>query len=72
MWNDVQNNIGKFQDLFGSNFIIIDNSKENEGIGIKAATTKAFVSLRKWLNKPIQNKTAKTWIAAMGGRIGAK
>ena len=26
-WKDVQNNLGKFQGLFGSNFAVVDNSK---------------------------------------------
>ena len=26
-WKDVQNNLGKFQGLFGRNFAVVDNSK---------------------------------------------
>ena len=56
-WQAVQNNMGKFQGLFGaSNMLIVDNSefKEFPTIVKKAAN--------KFISKKIQNPIAKAWI----------
>jgi thymidylate kinase len=58
IWQAVQNNIGHFQTLFGSeNIIIIDNSlsgtahiKQMEG------------AIAKLLRKPLQNRIGKQWV----------
>lgn len=57
-WNRVQNNIGKFQNYFGSkNILIVDNNKANED-----AMTKAYKQITKFTKRPIQNNIAKHWI----------
>ena len=56
-WQAVQNNMGKFQGLFGaSNMLIVDNSeyKEFPAIVKKGAN--------KFMNRKIQNPIAKAWI----------
>lgn len=56
-WQAVQNNMGKFQGLFGaSNMLIVDNSeyKEFSNIVKKGAN--------KFINKKIQNPIARAWI----------
>ena len=58
-WQDVQNNLGKFQNLFcRSNLLIVDNSeyKDFEKEVKKAA--------RRFIKKPIKNHIAKSWIKA--------
>ena len=62
-WEDVQSNLGKFQNLFKQNFLIVDNSKF---LKPKDAERK-FASLvrkgiTKFVSKPIKNKLAKRWI----------
>ena len=62
-WNDVQNNLGKFQSLFRSNFKIIDNSKF---LSAKAAQSK-FKKIMgdgvdSFVSKPVKNPIGKTWI----------
>ena len=61
MWNGVQTNLGKFQSLFGSNFIIVDNS---EGSNIEKATMSAYKKMSKFANAAPQNNIAKKWIAS--------
>lgn len=59
MWLDVQANLGKFQNLFGSNYmIIIDNSNH----GSKNILSKVEREIRKKLNKPVENPIGKKWI----------
>jgi len=59
MWNGVQQNIGKFQRLFGaSNMIIVDNNDAGEDVFAKV--WKRIMLLAK---KKVSNRTAKTWIA---------
>ena len=57
-WHAVQDNMGRFQTLFGSgNMLIVDNStyKQFPSVVKKAAA--------KFVNKPIKNHRAKKWIA---------
>ena len=56
-WSDVQNNLGKFQSLFGaSNMLIVDNSEYKEfGNAVKRGANS-------FTNRPIQNPIAKAWI----------
>jgi len=59
MWNAVQNNIGKFQRLFGaSNFIIVDNNNAGEDVFEKV--WKRCMTL---VRKKVNNRIAKAWIA---------
>ena len=56
-WNDVQKNIGKFNNYFKGNFIIIDNNDAKEDV-----FTQVFKRVRSLANKRIQNKRAQQWI----------
>ena len=62
-WKDVQSNLGKFQNLFKQNFLIVDNSqylKPQEAQKKFASLVRKGVS--KFLKLPIKNKLAKRWI----------
>ena len=55
---NVQNNIGKFQNLFGrSNMIVVDNNnaKENELLNV-------YKEVRRLINVPVRNYVAKKWV----------
>ena len=56
-WQEVNNNLGKFQSLFGSsNILIVDNSEYKDfGSIVKSSATK-------FVKKPVQNHIAKKWI----------
>jgi len=57
-WQTVQNNIGKFQNLFGrSNMIVVDNNnaKENELLNV-------YKEVRRLINVPVRNYVAKKWV----------
>ena len=56
-WNDVQKNIGKFNNYFQGNFIIIDNNDAKEDV-----FTQVFKRVKSLANKRIQNKRAQQWI----------
>ena len=56
-WNDVQKNIGKFNNFFQGNFIIIDNNDAGEDV-----FTAVFKRVTKLANRKIQNKRAQQWI----------
>lgn len=59
-WQDVQNNMGKFQGLFGgTKFKIVDNSKY---ISDKNVFSDVWKDIMKFTKKPIENFRAKTWI----------
>jgi predicted kinase len=56
-WQAVQNNMGKFQGLFGSsNMLIVDNSEFKEFGKIVKKAADGF------MRRPIQNPIAKAWI----------
>lgn len=55
-WNDVQNNLGKFQNLFGGNFRIVDNTVYRP---IAKDVQKA---VNTFVRKPIYNKIGQKWI----------
>ena len=56
-WKAVQNNLGKFQGLFGSsNILVVDNSEYKEFDKIVKKGANEFI------NRPIQNPIAKAWI----------
>lgn len=60
MWQEVQNNLGNFQDLFGSeNMIIIDNSKNGNDALLKSI--EKYIS--KKVNTPVKNHLGKMWIS---------
>jgi len=57
-WNTVQQNIGKFQRLFGQQkMIIIDNNKADEKI-----ITNVYKQVAKFVKKPVDNHIEKQWI----------
>jgi predicted kinase len=62
-WEDVQKNLGRFQNLFKQNFLIVDNSKT---LDAKQAQNKFNVLVKKgvdkFIKKPIKNPIAKRWI----------
>lgn len=56
-WKAVQNNLGKFQGLFGSsNMLVVDNSEYKEFDKIIKSGAREFIK------RPIQNHIAKKWI----------
>ena len=58
MWNAVQQNMGKFQLLFGrANFILIDNNSAAEDV-----FDKLFVQIKKLVDEPVTSKAALAWI----------
>lgn len=59
-WNDVQSNVGKFQNLFGRrNFIIVDNNNATEDVLMKVRK-----QIARTIKNPIDNHIAKQWVAA--------
>ena len=56
-WNEVQNNIGKFQNFFKGNFIVVDNNDAEEDV-----LTSVFKGVRKMLGKKVKNHSAKQWV----------
>ena len=58
-WNQVQQNIGKFQQFFGNkNFIIVDNNDMGDDVFGMVGT-----QVRKMLSRKVDNIIAKSWIA---------
>ena len=62
-WKDVQDNLGKFQGLFGRNFAVVDNSKF---LSPEDAQKKFGMITKKYINKfiksPVKNFIGKKWI----------
>jgi len=62
-WKDVQSNIGKFQGLFGRNFVLVDNSKF---LKPEQAQKKFSMIVKKYIDrfitKPIKNRIGKAWV----------
>jgi len=62
-WQGVQNNIGKFQNLFGlANFVVVDNSKSEQEL-ITQTMNKVNNVVRRFLTTPIKSYIAKRWMA---------
>ena len=62
-WKDVQKNLGAFQSLFGSNFVIVDNSKflkPEEAMKKFGRLVKKYID--KFIKKPIKNRIGKMWV----------
>ena len=58
-WQDVQNNMGKFQNFFGpGNFFIVDNNGLEEDM-LEISTK----HIRRAISKPVKNDIATAWIA---------
>ena len=63
-WQEVQDNIGKFQTLFRSSFRIVDNSKFLTAKQAQAKFKSIMGSgIDKFVAKPVKNPIGKTWIA---------
>ena len=62
-WNQVQANIGKFNGLFGRNFMVVDNSNF---LGEEQAKNKFNMLMKKGIGKfvgrPVRNPIGKRWI----------
>ena len=62
-WQSVQNNIGRFQNLFGlSNFIVVDNNKSEQEL-VTLTMNKVNAVVRRFLATPIKSYVAKKWMA---------
>ena len=60
MWDEVQQNIGKFQRLFKSKrFEIVDNSEYGNSMPIDLVSKE----IRKFLKQPVSNPIGKQWMA---------
>lgn len=59
MWKDVQNNMGKFQQLFKQNMIIVDNSSDSN---VEQNTLRAYRDMQRFVNAPVRNHKARKWI----------
>jgi predicted kinase len=57
LWEKCQQNIGHYQNIFGNNFKVIDNSKIE---GIHKSVIRAVVE---FLRAPVNNKIGKKWMA---------
>ena len=63
-WTKVQSNIGKFQNLFGmENMIIVDNSKDDREL-TTVTMGKVDKSVRRLLRNKVKSYTAKRWMAS--------
>ncbi len=71
MWGGVQNNIGKFQSLFGVDFLVLDNS---EGTNLNTISTRGYRQIVKFIrrNPPEKNRIAKKWMAQQKKARGIK
>lgn len=57
-WEEVQANMGKFQNYFGAgNFILVDNNAANEDV-----LAKVFSKISKLVKAPVKNRRALQWI----------
>jgi predicted kinase len=65
-WQQVQDNLGHFQDLFGANnFIVVDNSRNLDEQETKNLEMKLIKISRKFLNEPLKNPVGKKIIEKM-------
>jgi len=62
-WQTVQDNIGRFQNLFGlSNFVVVDNSQSEQEL-VTQTMNKVNSVVRRFLGTPIKSYIAKRWMA---------
>ena len=63
MWNEVQQNLMKFQQIFGADrFYIIDNSGGLEDLDRKENFDKVYNNTQRFLNTPPSKRAATRWI----------
>ena len=60
MWNAVQQNIGRFQRMFGANMIVYDNSSDDDD---PFQVDDVIKRVREFMNTPPSKKQAKDWLA---------
>ena len=61
-WDGVQNNIGKFQRLFGmAKFIVVDNNKSDLEL-VTLTMNRIGKLVRRFITAPVQNYKAKQWM----------
>ena len=62
-WNDVQKNIGRFQQMFGRDFVVVDNS---DTLDEKQAAKKFGMYVKKyadkWASSKIKNPLGRYWV----------
>ena len=62
-WNDVQQNLGGFQRLFGRNFLIVDNSKKRDEDSAKDFFESLIKQgVNKFVKAPIKNRIGINWM----------
>jgi len=66
LWNQVQNNMKAYAQLFGNNFTIVMNDKPG------APPDAAVKALNDFINAPVENKFGKAWIEGELERRGVK
>ena len=68
IWTDVQKNLGKFQGLFKSNFVIVDNSEDTRSktkpLGLDLVP-RLMKEVARFISSPIRNPIGKKWIKMM-------
>jgi predicted kinase len=65
MWHGVQDNMGKFQNYFGTKMFIIDNS---DGSNYEGAILSTYRKISAWSKTAPASPAAKAWIQA-GGKL---
>jgi predicted kinase len=58
IWKDCQQNMGKFQSIFGGNFRIVDNSKNGNNV-----TSDVRKAVDGFIRSDVRNPLGKEWIA---------
>ena len=62
-WQDVQQNLGGFQRLFGRNFIIVDNSKKRDEDSAKDFFDSLVKQgINKFVKAPVKNRIGINWM----------
>lgn len=70
-WKKVQNNIGKFQSLFGREMYIVDNSEVLEGAELEKFSAQMHKISTKILSSPLRNRLGQVTIETLK-KIGGK
>lgn len=63
VFSKLSSNIGKYQQDFGNNFVVVDNTDSRAGSSLGAGLTYAKKKVGAFLRAPITNPIAKRWIA---------
>ena len=69
MWDEVQSNLGRYQQAFKKRFIIVDNS---EGKNYNKETLRAYRIMSKFAKEEPMNPIAKKWIATQKEEVVVK